>query len=96
VARKLAVVPPNATATTEKPPTTVVKAAEHSERALLVSLRTNLAKQIDAGAPAHALAALVRQLREVDHDIRALDARAQEEADDDAVLPDEEFDASSV
>jgi hypothetical protein len=87
--RKLAVVPPDAKA--EPVPTTVRAAADHSERALLVALRTNVAKEIDSGVPAHALAALVRQLRELDHDIRALDARLEEESDDGAIPEDAEF-----
>lgn len=95
MARKLAVVPPDAKA--DPPPTSVRQAADHSERALLVALRTNLAKQIDAGAPAHTIAAIVRQLREVDHDIRALDARlAEEETQHGGVLPDEDFDPAAA
>jgi hypothetical protein len=52
-----------------------------SERDTLVVLRRKLATQIDSDdLPGHALAQLVRQFRDVDAQIRALDARAAEEA----------------
>lgn len=60
-------------------PKTVKAAAEHSERALLVSLRTKIATDIDAGVPPAYLAPLARQLREIDRDIRAMDARDEQE-----------------
>lgn len=44
-------------------------------------LRRNLAAQIDSDdLPGHTLAQLVRQFRDVDAQIRAIDARAAEEA----------------
>ncbi len=73
--RKLSVV------TTETKPPTIHAAAEMSERALLVAMRSRVAVEIDGGVPAHALAPLMRQLRETDKDIRALDAREEQEAE---------------
>jgi len=79
------------------PPTDVKGAAEHSERALLVALRTRIATDIDNGVPPHTLAPLSRQLREIDREIRLLDARLKQEADDDASEgEDGTFDASAV
>jgi hypothetical protein len=49
----------------------------------LVLLRHKLAVQLDEGVPTHALATLVRQLRDVDKDIRAIDARAALATEDD-------------
>jgi hypothetical protein len=73
-------------------PRTILGAADHSERALLVALRTNIAKQLDVGVPSHALAALVKQLREVDHAIRALDSQdGGDDIGDAASTPDAEF-----
>jgi hypothetical protein len=93
VARKLAVV------TSETPgparPKNIKAAVEMGERDLLVAMRTKVASEIDAGVPAHALAPLMRQLRELDKDIRALDARAAEEGEHGPV-EDEAFDASAI
>ena len=82
----------------DKPPVSpksVRDAAEHSERALLVALRTKIAADIDAGVPPHTLAPLSRQIREIDREIRALDQRAAEEGDG-AEAEDAAFDASAV
>lgn len=51
-----------------------------SERDTLVVLRRKLATQIDSELPGHALAQLVRQFRDVDAQIRAIDAREAEAA----------------
>lgn len=63
-----------------KRPATIKAAVEMSERDLLVAMRTKVASEIDAGVPAHALAALMRQLHEFDKAVRSLDAREQQEA----------------
>ena len=52
-----------------KDPKTVRDAADHSQRALLVALRTKIAGDIDNGVPAAYLAPLSRQIREVDREI---------------------------
>ena len=80
------------------PPKSVKDAAEHSERALLVALRTRIASDIDNGVPPHTLAPLSRQLREIDREIRLLDVRTaeDEEAAGGGQVPDEALDASAV
>lgn len=64
------------------PPKDLKEAVERSERSLLVAMRRTVAAEIDSGVPAHALAPLVKQLRELDREIRTLDARASEEANE--------------
>ena len=82
----------------EKPPKSIKQAADTSERALLVALRSHLSTEMDKGAvPAHALASVSAKIREYDREIRALDARAAEEASQDAgQVEDGDFDASAV
>lgn len=78
------------------PPASLKDAVEQSERALLVRMRTTIAIEIDGGVPAHALASLIRQLRDVDKEIRLLDQRAKEEARDDGVSADEDWDETAL
>lgn len=61
-----------------KKPTTIKAAVEMSERDLLVALRAKAAMEIDSGPPAHTLPRLMQQLRDLDKEIRAIDARAEE------------------
>lgn len=99
MATKLTVVPPDAKPAARKKsarPTTIKAAVELNERSLLVAMRTKVASEIDAGVPAHALAPLMRQLRELDKEIRAIDARATEEGVESGPVPDEDFDASAI
>lgn len=77
----------------EDVPRTLDEAAGGSERTLLVAMRSRVAREIDSGVPAHALAALVRQLRELDREIRALEAADANKAD---AGIDTSFDASVV
>ncbi len=63
-------------------PRTLKAAVKLDERDLLVALRNRLATEIDGGVPAHTLAGLVKQLRDLDKDIRLLDARALVEAEE--------------
>lgn len=77
-------------------PATIKAAVELAERDLLVAMRTKVASEIDAGVPAHALAPLMRQLRDLDREIRAIDAREQQEAEDGAEVADDTFDASAL
>lgn len=66
-------------------PKTLKVAVDASERELLVAMRARVAAEIDGGVPAHALAGLMRQLRELDREIRLIDAREAESGDvDDA------------
>src|SRR4051812_928559 len=97
--RKLMVVGPD-----EPPPPKVEKpktikaASESSERDLLVALRDHAAAELDSGrVPAHAIAGLMRQLRDLDREIRGLDLRAaQEDEAREAEVEDGRFDSSAV
>lgn len=77
-------------------PSTLKAAAALDERALLVMSRDHLAASIDAGVPAHALAPLMRLLRETTKELAALDARAKEEALEGGVIPDEAWDSEAL
>ncbi len=77
---------------------TVKQAAVSSERDLLVALRNMAANDLDSGAiPAHARPTMIKQLRELDRELRALDEReAQEGAQDDGGDVDDRFDAKAL
>lgn len=77
---------------------TVTQAANNgTQRELLVALRTRVAKQVeDPNCPPRDLASLSRRLLEIARDIEALDAAAEQEAAENAVTPDEDFDASAI
>ena len=78
-------------------PKTLKDAVDASERSLLVTIRSRIAREIDGGVPPHTLAPLTRQLREIDKEIRLLDLRAKEEADEDGSRhADEEWDAEAI
>lgn len=78
-------------------PRTLKAAAELSERDLLVKMRDDISDAIEGGVPAHTLAPLMRQLKEIDRDIRQLDQRAKQEAEEDSGEDiDDTFDASSL
>ncbi len=64
-----------------RPKTLLTSASGGSEREMLVVLRQRLAAKLDEGdVPMHALAQLIRQFRDVDREIRAIDARAAQAA----------------
>jgi hypothetical protein len=91
--RKLAVVAPD-TEGQRKPPSTIKQAAESSERDLLVALRAHLAMEMDKGAvPAHALAGVSAKIREYDREVRALDAREEQETENRGPVADEKWSA---
>ena len=77
-------------------PRTIKAAVDMDERALLVALREKAASEIDAGVPAAYLAPVMRQLREIDREIRALDAREKQEAERGGPVEDETFDATAI
>lgn len=91
--RKLKVV---TEADTPPAPKSLTDAVEMSERALLAMMRSKIASEIDSGVPPHTLAPLSRQLRDIDKEIRVLDLRAKQEADDDSVSPDERWDDEAL
>lgn len=74
-------------------PKTIKEAAEQGERSLLVAMRTKAAQEIDAGVPPAYLAPLMRQLRELDKEIRLLDASEDQEAEHSGPTPDEAWTA---
>lgn len=75
-------------------PKTIGQAADVSERALLVSLRTYLAAEMDKGAvPAHALGGVSAKIREYDREIRAIDSRDDQEATPNGPTPDAQWEA---
>lgn len=74
----------------------LTEAIEGTERDLLVARRHYLAATLEAGAPAHAVAGLDRQLGEVDRLIRALDAQEEQEGEGDGPKPDEALDPASL
>lgn len=78
-------------------PKSLRSAAEVSERALLVMLRTKIAAELDAGVPPHTLAPLSRQLLIIAKEIEAIDLRAKEEGADAAdAAPDEAWDSEAL
>jgi ribosome-binding protein aMBF1 (putative translation factor) len=81
-----------------KIPSTVSDAAENgTTRDLLVTMRARIAKAVeDQNTPARDLAALTKRLVEVVRDIEAIDAREKQEAQRDADVADESFDASAI
>lgn len=80
-------------------PRTVTEAASTGNvRDLLVTMRDRVAKDVEnANTPARDLAALTKRLMEIVRDIEAIDARVNQEADEDAnEVEDGDFDAASV
>lgn len=73
-------------------------AANGTTRDLLVSMRNRIAEQVDkAETPARDLAALTKRLADVVKEIEAIDAREDQEADNDASeVEDGDFDATTV
>lgn len=87
--------PPEPVAT----PKTVSQAASTGNmRELLVAMRDRVAQNVEnANTPARDLAALTKRLMEIVRDIEAIDARADQEADEhDDEVEDGDFDAASV
>lgn len=77
------------------PAKTLKAAAEKSERELLVKMRDDISDAVSAGVPPHTLAPLMRQLREIDKEIRMLDQHARQESAHDGHV-DDTFDASAI
>lgn len=98
-AKKLRAVAPD-----EKPkpkkPANIKAAVDMQELVLLVAMRDKVAAEIDSGVPAHTLAPLMKQLRELDKEIRSIEAREAEQSEepssDDRGRADEAFDPASA
>lgn len=97
-ARQLRSVPPGEKATKARPKTVTQAAQAGSARDLLVAMRDRTAVAVEnPNTPARDLAALTKRLMEIVREIEALDARAKQEADEDASqVEDGEFDSSAV
>lgn len=65
---------------TTRPPRSLAEATDRSRLELLVKSRETIAKTIDAGVPAHALARLINEMNGIDADIRRLEADEKQEA----------------
>lgn len=68
-------------------------AASGDHRALLVAMRTRVARAVNrADCPPRDLAALTRRLQDIAREIETMDARIQEATLEDAEVADEPFD----
>jgi hypothetical protein len=76
----------------------VAEAADSgTHRELLVAMRERIARAVqDPECPPRDLASLTRRLQDISKEIDAIDLRAKEEADQDAVSNDEEWDAETL
>ena len=72
------------------------EAADRGERDLLVLMRDEISDTIAAKPPAHTLAPLMRQLREIDKEIRAFDLRSEQDQQQRGYAVDDTFDASAI
>lgn len=83
--------------TIEQPkPKSLKDAAERGERHLLVEMRNKISDEVASGVPPHTLAPLIRQLREIDKEIRAFDLRAEQDQQQRGYTVDDTFDASAI
>jgi hypothetical protein len=87
----------------EKPPQSQKKlsvaeaAASGDHRALLVAMRERIARTVsNPDCPPRDLAALTRRLQDIAREIEIIDLRSKEEALEDGVSADEDFDASVI
>jgi hypothetical protein len=72
-------------------------AAKGDQLALLRALRDRVATSVqDPNCPARDLAALTRRLQDISRDIEALEAKAKQEAAEDASAADEAWDATAL
>ena len=79
-------------------PKTITEAADNgTTRELLAAMRARIATAVeDPNTPARDLAALTKRLVEVVRDIEAIDAREDDEPEDDGSPVDETLDAASL
>lgn len=95
--RHLAAVPPGSKPKRQRKPATMKAAAARDERTLLVAMREKVAAEIDKGIPPYTLPAMMRQLRELDREIRALEARTEGDGIVEAAsTPDQPFDVEAL
>lgn len=80
-------------------PRTISEAASegHTQRELLVAMRTRIAKSLDdQTTAARDLASLSRRLLEISREIDAIDVADRQEADESGTVTDEAFNASAI
>jgi hypothetical protein len=97
-AKPLRAVGPDEKPPAADPPKTVSQAAESgTTRELLVAMRNRIARAVESDrTAARDLAALTKRLAEVVKEIEAIDVKLTQEAREDAIPGDEEWDASSL
>lgn len=77
---RLRVAGPGDAPETPETPTSITEALDAGPREVLAAMRYALAKKLDAGdVSSNAIASAYKELRELDRQIRALDAAAEEE-----------------
>ena len=77
--------------------TVLEAAASGNHRELLLAMRERIARTIsDPDCPPRDLAALTRRLQDIAKEIEGIDLRAKEEAREDAVSADEEWDEATL
>ena len=98
VARKpLRAVAPDEVAVPRRPLSITEAADAGDHRELLVAMRGRLARSVeDLNCPPRDLAALSRRLQDINRDIEAIDAKAKQEAREDATVADEGWDAEAL
>ncbi len=80
-----------------RPLTVSAAAASGSPRDLLIAMRTRVAKAVESpNTLPRDLAALTKRLQDIAREIEAIDARAEQEGESAASVPDEPFDASAI
>ena len=77
-------------------PKTLEAAVDMDRLALLTRGRLEIAKQIDAGVPAHALGRLIATMNELDIEIRRLDAEDEEAGRGRAESSRRSFDSAAI
>ncbi len=78
-------------------PQTVIEAADSGDhRALLVAMRTRIAKTITGDCPPRDLASLTRRLQDISKEIEQLDAQEEQEVARSGSVTDEAFDADVI
>ena len=77
-------------------PKSLKDAAGRGERELLVSMRNEISDAVAAGVPPHTLAPLMRQLRDIDKEIRAYDMRVEQSQVESGYTVENTFDAEAL
>lgn len=98
-ARKLRAVAPDEHAPTKERKTVVDATNDGTRREVLVAMRARIARTLDdTSTPAHAIARLVREVADLDREIRAIDESTEEHdgSEDGEATGRRSFDASAL